>query len=235
MTGRLKAIALALIAPLMLASCFYAPGKFDSSLTLLADRSFTFAYSGEVIAADPEALASVGAGEPADESGSTPAPDPAESARKKALKEAEYRAVAEALRKEPGFARADYVGDGVFMIDYRLSGTLSHGFVFPFNTDAKMILPFVAIELRGTDRVRVIAPGFANDDQNDGGVAGLAPAEAKPGSKLDGSFTLVTDAEIVSQNNEDGATAVAGRKTIRWKATPLTRDAPAAVLRVAPL
>ena len=49
---------------------------------------------------------------------------------------------------------------------------------------------------------------------------------------LDGTFTLDTDAEIVSQNNEDGPQPAGGRKTISWKVSPLTRDAPTAVLRL---
>ena len=40
------------------------------------------------------------------------------------------------------------------------------------------------------------------------------------------------DAEIVSQNNEEGAKAVGTRRQIVWRATPLTKDAPTAVLRL---
>ena len=42
---------------------------------------------------------------------------------------------------------------------------------------------------------------------------------------------LDTDAEIVSQNQEDGAVTTGTRKTVTWKATPTTKDAPTAVLR----
>src|SRR5436305_2070124 len=52
MLHRLKAVAFALAAPLMLASCLFVPGKFESALTIHADRSFTFAYVGEVMAVD---------------------------------------------------------------------------------------------------------------------------------------------------------------------------------------
>ncbi|MBN9918207.1 hypothetical protein JND32_15015, partial [Listeria monocytogenes] len=45
------------------------------------------------------------------------------------------------------------------------------------------------------------------------------------------TFTLDTDAEIVSQNQEDGAVTTGTRKTVTWKATPTTKDAPTAVLR----
>jgi hypothetical protein len=51
---------------------------------------------------------------------------------------------------------------------------------------------------------------------------------------LDGTFTLTTDAEIVSQNQEDGAQDVAQGKRIVWKITPLTGEAPAATLKFRP-
>jgi hypothetical protein len=56
-----------------------------------------------------------------------------------------------------------------------------------------------------------------------------------PESTLDGTFTLTTNAEIVSQNNENGSVATTNGRQIVWKATPLTKDEPMAVLRVAPL
>ena len=46
---------------------------------------------------------------------------------------------------------------------------------------------------------------------------------------------LTTDAEVVSQNSEDGVTRDAATSRIVWKATPLSQDAPMAVLRVQPL
>jgi hypothetical protein len=56
---------------------------------------------------------------------------------------------------------------------------------------------------------------------------------SKASAKLDGTFILDTDAEIVSQNNEEGAKTVNGRKTVTWKATPLSTTAPMAVVRFA--
>ena len=161
---------------------------------------------------------------------SLPVPDPAEQASK----EAEYRAVAEALRKEPGFASAEYKGNQVFAVDYRITSKLTHGFVFPLNIDARMVIPFVAIELRGNDRVRVIAPSFANDRSQSGGQLGEAMPMTRA-SRLDGSFTLTTDAEIVSQNNEEGVSGSGAAKTISWRVTPQRKEAPTAVLKLAPL
>jgi len=53
----------------------------------------------------------------------------------------------------------------------------------------------------------------------------------KAAKEREGTFTLTTDAEIVSQNQEDGAKAVPGGKQIVWKITPLTRIAPMAVVK----
>jgi hypothetical protein len=60
-----------------------------------------------------------------------------------------------------------------------------------------------------------------------GGGAGDAAAKA-----LNGRFTLTTDAEIVSQNQEEGAETTPQGKRIMWTISPLTSDAPAATLRV---
>src|SRR5690606_29296232 len=125
--------------------------------------------------------------------------------------EAKNRAVAETLRKEAGYRSVQYLGDGKFMIDYSISGVLDHSFVYPFNTDAEILMPFIAVEVRANNTVRVRAPGFAND-KNDSAPPGMEAAF----KRLDGTFTIDTDAEIVSQNSEDGATTAGNRRTISW-------------------
>jgi hypothetical protein len=224
-------IGLALAGPLLLASCLLTPGKFTSKLTINADRSFTFAYAGEVYATDPESGTTSPAEAPAE---AKPAAfiltQAADTKAKAAEKEAKYRAIAEALSKEAGYRSVRYLGDGKFLIDYQASGTLTHHFIYPFNVDAQAIVPFVAVELRGNGTVRVKAPGFANENKERmGPMSGMG---GDTSAKMDGSFVLETDAEIVSQNNEDGPLTTGGRKTISWKITALTSDAPTAVLRL---
>jgi hypothetical protein len=255
MFERIKGIALVLIAPLVLVGCAFSPGKFTSSLTILADRSFTFSYQGEVIAVDLASEMAKGMGdafkddtkdgdkkETSDTAMLQPAvwqnkapkntEAPAEEedpAADEAKKEAKFKAIGEALTKEAGYRSVTYKGKGVFVVDYQISGKLTHSFLWPYNIDAEVIFPFVVIELRGRDQVRVKAPAFGDDD---------SPAKGKGDdskAKLDGVFTLVTDGELVSQNNENGATSANGRKTVTWKATPLSKDAPMAVVKVAPL
>lgn len=235
-----RAAALALIAPLALAGCLFVPGKFVSELTIRADRSFAYSYKGEVHAVDVagmtgkamkgfgESLKAEGQGENP-ESGETPSPDLEPTPEEKAEQDAKYREVAAQLAKEAGYTRVEYRGEGVFYVDYAIAGSLTHNFVYPFNQDGGMVFPWVAVELRGKDNVRIKAPGFAKQDSSASG--GMGGGE----SKAEGSFTLITDAEIVSNNNEDGAAPGPGGKTIRWTVTPLREDAPMAVLRLAPL
>lgn len=221
--------ALAVVLPLVLASCVLAPGKFTAKMTIDADRSFAFSYVGEVFALNMKDGTS----------SSTIDEEDADAVQKKAAEKADTErknaAIAAALSKEAGYRSARYMGDGRFLIDYSTRGTLTHTFVYPFNVDAEAMFPFLAIELRTGGTVRMKAPGFANEnDSNKAGLGAMGEmGGAGPGSKLDGVFTLDTNAEIVSQNSEDGASAaVDGRRTISWKATPTTKIAPMAVLRL---
>jgi hypothetical protein len=253
--GILSRIVPALCALMLLGGCLVTPGKFESTLDIRADRSFTFTYKGEVIAADMDKMSSPtpGSPEPAIEGeamGEDSAymmkialqddPKAAEAPfaedRKGEDNRAKLEAIAAALAKEKGFRSAVYRGKNIFDIDYAISGKLTHSFVFPFNSDAKLVFPFIAIELRGDDRVRVKAPGYANmSDKSDGlGSMGAMGSGSEDAAKaLDGRFTLTTDAEIISQNQEDGPVATGKTKQLVWKITPLTSEPPMAVLKFA--
>lgn len=255
MFARLSRMALMLMLPFALSSCVLAPGKFVSTLSIDANRHFTFTYVGEVLALDMNSdmlqgmAPSSNSGDKTDPAGAdgddgtpvlqqialqtdsgTTDDDAKDKAAKKAAAELKNKAIAEALSKETGFRKVTYMGDGKFIIDYAISGTLDHAFLWPYNLDAELVFPFIAIELRGNNTIRVKAPAFANDNDKS---ASTLPGMDKAASQLDGTFTLDTDAEIVSQNNEEGPVTTAGRRKIVWKATPLTKDAPVAVLRMA--
>ncbi|MEJ7933267.1 hypothetical protein WG907_03230 [Sphingobium sp. AN558] len=246
----------ALAAAMLLSGCLVTPGRFESALDIRADRSFTFSYKGEIIASDvgKDAMTS-GAVEPTADDGSAKslesAYDDAQMFRiadadrqetfgdaKTQDDSAQMQAIAAALVKEKGFRSARYLGQHKFAIDYAISGRLTHAFLFPFNIDAQIILPFIAVELRGDDKVRVKAPGFSNGfDKSQGPAMGAGGPGEDAAKALDGVFTLTTDAEIISQNQEDGASSIpAGQaqtgKQIRWRITPLTSDAPTATLRL---
>ena len=235
--------ASALACCLMLGACLVTPGKFESTLDIRADRQFSFTYKGEIISSDMKGLGSSGEDLIGDD-----APEKKDSAlhktamqtgssgsfdnRSAAGDEAQMQAIAAALSKEKGFRSARYMGNHRFEIDYAISGRLTHNFLFPFNSDAEIVLPFVAVELRGDDRVRVKAPGYSNGFDKSREPMGQSGPGEDASKALDGHFTLTTDAEIVSQNQEDGAQSVAGGRRIVWRITPLTNEAPMATLRV---
>ena len=260
MAGLARWLAL-ILAPLMLTSCLLVPAKFTSSLDIRADRTFTFTYVGEVqlmkskepSASEPSSLEEEpgsseqswqddGGGEArmiknADKPGAKgKAPAKDENFGDSSEEATKLRQLAQTLSGEYGFRSVRYIGDRKLAIDYRITGKLDHAFVFPFNPDGEIIVPFLAIELRGKDRLRVKAPGFANDESSQGsmGMGGMGGmGSGGQSSELDGSFTLTTSAEIVSQNQEDGAqTMPDGTKKLVWTVNPNTRDAPMAVLRV---
>lgn len=253
MTARFGKALLALLLPFVLASCVLTPGKFVSTLRIDADRHFAFTYVGEVIAIDLGSEFAKGmkdAGET--DKGADPAasdenepgmqkialqkrgkPGGAKAAlASKDSSDEKNRAIAAALSKEVGYRNVTYLGDGKFSIDYAISGTLDRAFLWPYNLDAEIVFPFVVLEVRANNTVRIKAPAFAKENDATKNMAGLGGSgPPKQASQLDGTFTLDTDAEIVSQNNEDGAVTTGARKTVTWKATPTSKDAPSAVLR----
>jgi hypothetical protein len=234
----------ALAGLLTLSACLVTPGKFESSLDIRADRSFAFAYKGEILASDMDSDALSGTTSSGDGDGQEGEADASPTLMQIAAKEedfsdpdakddaAQMQAIATALAKEKGFRSARYVGNHRFEIDYAINGRLDHAFLFPFNIDAQIVLPFVAVELRGADRVRVKAPGFANEFDKSHGMGGGGNDEAA--KALNGTFTLTTDAEIISVNQEDGAESVPQGKKIAWTVTPMTSEAPMATLRLKP-
>ena len=233
MRARLIAV---LLLPFLLASCVLTPGKFTAMLTINADRSFAFSYTGEVIAIEAEDSVKGLSDLKAEDSApgdAKPADDAAKKAAAKARTDKRNRMIAAALTREAGYRKVVYLGEGKFIIDYAVRGTLNHGFQWPYNLDGEVVFPFLAVELRQGGMVRVKAPAFANEgSKSRPGLPGGATLP-DPASALDGTFTLDTDAEIVSQNEENGVQMVAGRKRMVWKATPSLKQAPTAVLNLA--
>jgi hypothetical protein len=109
---------LALATPLLLGGCVLTPGKFVSSLRIDADRTFVFAYKGEVIVVDPSAaMKGIGEIKPA-EGEDTKANAPKSGSSAEAGPDAKNRAIAAALMKEAGYRSVVYRGKGKFDIDY---------------------------------------------------------------------------------------------------------------------
>jgi len=236
----------AAILPLLaLSACLLTPGKFTSTLDIRKDGAFTFTYKGEVILMNPKSPLNgmdpkKGSGD-FDEEDSDASNNKASYIRIASENEddkaqdntAKMKAIAKALRKEKGYRSVNYMGDNKFEIDYAVSSKLDHSFVFPFNPDAEAPFPFLAIEVRAGNKVRVKAPGFASEGKDNGGaMGGTMGGMGDEAKEREGTFTLTTDAKIISQNQEDGATKTTQGEQIVWSITPLTRTAPMAVLEL---
>ncbi len=152
MLHRLKAVAFALAAPLMLASCLFVPGKFESALTIHADHDFTFAYVGEV------SCRSAGLRKSKACRWAWRRPPRRNRARRARRRRrtglhASTRGKGEAGREfparkprlpKPAIAASNIAGNGMFWIDYRISGTLDQQLRVSYNPDNQMIMPWIA-------------------------------------------------------------------------------------------
>lgn len=145
------------------------------------------------------------------------------------------------LTKQKGWNSVVHKGEGVFEVDYSISGTLDRDFTFPNIPDVATANPMVVVRVRKDNNIDIDAPGFGMDPQSarSGGLlAALAKDKAGPGednpfmAMIDGKFTVNTDAEILTNNTEDGPMAGTKGKTLVWTVTPQTKKRPEALLKL---
>lgn len=269
----------ALLLPLLLAACFFIPGKFTSSMTVEKNGKFSFAYKGEIIAfpsdkatgekpteATFEPSCSTDEGDSRDCSAAEIATqrkewdeDSATRAARKKSKEKEEGEAAMAmlgfnpndpksidafiakLRQQKGWRSVVHKGDGVFEVDYAISGTLDRDFVFPLIPDVALSPPFVVARVRNDNNVMIEAPGFGNKGEKTSSSAISAMAagggSSKPDFAIDGSFTVTTNAEILTNNTDAGPQADASRagwRTMNWPVTLQSKKVPETLVRIQP-
>ena len=155
------------------------------------------------------------------------------------------RELAANLQRQRGWDKVEYLGDGLFDVDFRIAGQLSHDFVFPTVEKLPMGNAFVSVVLRDGAQVRVDAPGFAAQGGNPmqvmgGGMAGLMQLAAKENGKADGdaprmvtpdgTFTIVTDGRILANNTDEGPQASARGQVLAWTISQRTEQAPTALI-----
>ena len=172
------------------------------------------------------------------------------------------------LRRQVGWTRVDYKGDGLFDVSFTLSGKLDRDFLFPTIEGFPLANFFVAATRRVGGTVRIDAPGFGPQAGGNpfqsmmmagmmGGAseaAAAAAAEAAAGDpsdgeapdaaaqdamsempnlpKIEGTFTLTTDGEILANNTDEGATIGASGKTLKWAINVRTKQAPTALIKI---
>ncbi len=166
------------------------------------------------------------------------------------------------LRRQVGWNRVDYRGDGLFEVSFALSGRLDHDFLFPTFEGFPMANFFVTASRRIGGAVRVDAPGFGpqaggNPFQSlmmSGMMSGASDAAASasaeaqsvedgnagPGADngipgmpvVDGTFIITTDGEILANNTDEGSSMGAGGKTLKWTINVRTKQAPTALIKL---
>ena len=160
------------------------------------------------------------------------------------------------LRKQAGWKSVVNKGDGVYEVDFQVSGLLSHDFSFPTIEKLPAILAFLAINVRGDRSVRMSSPLMDQTNGAGANAMGLgalgamvtadkaaknagsdeAPAADRtipPFPTMDGTFTLTTDAEVLANNTDDGPQADGTGKRLVWKLNVRNATPPTALLKLA--
>lgn len=147
--------------------------------------------------------------------------------------------LAERLRRQAGWRKVEFKGDGLFEVSFAISGRLDHDFVFPIIERFPMTSAFVQVVRREGDTVRVDAPGFSPQSAGGpfpglmGGLSGMAgpDGEQLPSvPELNGTFTIVTDGEILANNTDEGPRQTASGKVLAWRINRRTANAPTALV-----
>lgn len=260
----LVATGLAMLA----AACIFVPGKFAAQLDLSKDRNFRFAYTGEIVmlplqkskqaAFEPDACHDENYEEHTCSTDEIAAQkkswEEARAEREKSDAQAakallggidpnDPRAgeeLAAKLRRQVGWNKAEYKGDGRFDVDFAVQGKLDHDFAFPTIEGFPMANAFVTLSLRQDGSVRVEAPAFG-PAQGSGMMMGAALAgmnngtdseASDPGTtaQTDGTFTIATDGEILANNTDEGPPTTPKGRLLTWAVNPRTPAAPTALI-----
>ena len=152
---------------------------------------------------------------------------------------------ADRLRKQAGWRKVIYKGEGLFEVDFAISGRIDHDFTFPTIERFPMANAFVVLIRRADGTVRMDAPGFAAANTGGGmssfaqlAAMGAAMDEVKDGQDkmpklpaLDGTLVLTTDGAILANNTDDGPAGLPTGQRLEWKISPRTAAAPTALIR----
>lgn len=148
------------------------------------------------------------------------------------------------LRRQEGWKRVDYRGDGLFDVEFAISSRMGHDFAFPTFERFPMSNSFVTANLRQGNTVRIEAPGFAAQGGGNPfqgmmtGMAGVFDAVAEtetddPGMPaMEGTFRVVTDGEILANNTDEGPSADPAGQALDWTINRRTQSPPMALIQL---
>ncbi|QPQ54987.1 hypothetical protein IC614_11870 [Allosphingosinicella flava] len=149
---------------------------------------------------------------------------------------ATMQAFAKRLEGHDGWKKVAYKSDGLFEVEYETRGRLDREFVFPVFDSVSVIIPFVQVTRRDNGAIHIAAPAFLHADKKnmfDGsflGAAATADSRAKPFMRPTGTFTIRTDAEILTNNTRDGPVREGNARILKWEVGPLETNQPEALL-----
>lgn len=148
------------------------------------------------------------------------------------------------LRRQVGWKRVEHKGDGLFDVSFAVTGRIDHDFLFPTMEGFPMVNAFVAVTRRADGTVRVDAPGFAPSGGGNpfqgmmAGMGGMSLPKGKDGEKgpilpkIEGTFSVTTDGEILANNTDEGPVARTDGRTLSWTINSRTKIAPTALIRL---
>jgi len=152
--------------------------------------------------------------------------------------------LAERLRRQEGWKRVDYMGDGLFEVQFALTSRIGHDFTFPTFERFPMSNAFVVANLRQGNTVRIDAPGFAVQGGGNPvqgmvtGVAGMFDAvadsesERAPTPEMEGTFRVVTDGRILANNTDAGPRTGPAGEVLEWTINRRTQAPPMALVQL---
>jgi hypothetical protein len=150
------------------------------------------------------------------------------------------------LRRQEGWKRVDYRGDGLFEVEFSLSSRMGHDFTFPTLERFPMMNGFVVANLRQGNTVRIEAPGFSAQGGGNPfqgmatGMSAVFAAVAASGEgaetpqaipEMDGTFRIVTDGRILANNTEAGAVG-SPDQVLEWRVNKRTQSPPMALIQL---
>ena len=150
------------------------------------------------------------------------------------------------LRRQVGWKSVVYKGDGLYLVDFALSGRLDHDFTFPTIERFPMANAFVQLSRRADGSVRIDAPGFGPSSGTNPfaammgmsmGLGGMSEAgdrkDAATPTPADGTFTLTTDGTVLANNTDEGPQPDAAGQKLTWTVNVRSQGAPTALVRLA--
>ncbi|KRA83695.1 hypothetical protein ASD76_06625 [Altererythrobacter sp. Root672] len=156
--------------------------------------------------------------------------------------------LAERLRRQAGWKRVDYRGDGLFDVEFSITSRMGHDFNFPTFERLPMSNSFVLANLRQGNQLRIEAPGFSTQGNGNPlqsmmtGFAGLASAYNTTGAgeetglenmpDMQGTFRIITDGKVLANNTDEGPQAGTTGQILEWKVNRRTQSPPMALIQL---